>query len=89
MRQHLHNVRAHPSTEPPPGNIALNAFDPCIARHLNVNLPIRVIPVPPVEETWKVLDRLLDGWQELCDLSQVPALSTWDVCQAAPSTAEC
>jgi hypothetical protein len=76
---HLEIIRAHPSPEPGPDSPAHLAFDPTFARHLNTFVPLRILPVPALEDTWKRIDTLLDGWQELTLLSQATNISTWDV----------
>lgn len=76
---HLAIIRAHPSPEPGSDSPARLAFDPTVARHLNTVLPLRIIPVPTIEATWKSVDILLAGWQELSLLSQATDISTWDV----------
>jgi hypothetical protein len=76
---HLAIIRAHPSPEPGPDSPAHLVFDPTFARHLNTFIPLRIIPVPIPEETWKWVDALLDGCRELSLLSQATNISTWDV----------
>ena len=76
---HLAVIRAHPSPEPMPDSPAHLAFDPTFARNLNTFVPLRVIPVPTLEDTWKCIDAFLDGWQELSLLSQTASIATWDV----------
>lgn len=78
-RGQLAVIRAHPSPEPTPDSPAHLAFDPTFARNLNTFVPLRVIPVPTVGDTWKWIDALLDGWQELSLLSQTTSITTWDV----------
>ncbi|KAF8191647.1 Mak10 subunit, NatC N-terminal acetyltransferase-domain-containing protein [Mycena galopus ATCC 62051] len=63
-RNHLKTVRTYPSLHLGPDSAARLAFDPYIARKLNSTVPIRVIDVPPVNETWDAIDVLLDGWEE-------------------------
>jgi len=76
---HLETIRAHPSPEPEPDSPAHLVFDATFARHLNTFVPLRIIPVPPLEDTWKWIDALLDGWQELSLLSKATNILTWDV----------
>ncbi|KAG6808092.1 hypothetical protein H0H93_000582, partial [Arthromyces matolae] len=78
-REHLSLIRSHPAPEPDTSSPALQAFDPCISRRLKTIVPLRVLPIPPPEDTWKAVDRLLDGWQEACLLAQAHSLSTWEV----------
>ncbi|KAJ7119014.1 Mak10 subunit, NatC N-terminal acetyltransferase-domain-containing protein [Mycena epipterygia] len=78
-RNHLRTVRAYPSPDMGPSSTAHLAFDPYIARKLNSTVPIRVIDVPPVTETWDALDALLDGWEEQRLLSLTANVSTWEI----------
>ncbi|KAG5721407.1 N-alpha-acetyltransferase, 35 NatC auxiliary subunit [Termitomyces sp. T112] len=78
-REQLMLIRSYPSPEPGTVSPALHAFDPYIARLLKTNVPLRVLSIPPSEETWKAIDRLLDGWQEACLLAQAHCLSTWEI----------
>ncbi|KAJ7215317.1 Mak10 subunit, NatC N-terminal acetyltransferase-domain-containing protein [Mycena haematopus] len=78
-RNHLHTVRTYPSPDLGPESPARLAFDPYIARKLNTTVPIRVIDVPPVTETWQSIDALLDGWEELRLLSLTVNVSTWEL----------
>lgn len=78
-RQNLQIIRENPSPEPANDSNANLAFDPYTARRLNTFVPLRVIPVPPSEDTWKLVDGLLDGWCELGQLSLTTDLTTWDV----------
>lgn len=78
-REQLMLIRSHPSPQPGASSPALHAFDPSIARLLKTNVPLRVLSIPLPEETWKAIDRLLDGWQEACLLAQAHCLSTWEV----------
>ncbi|KAG6916900.1 hypothetical protein DXG01_004733 [Tephrocybe rancida] len=76
-REQLMIIRSHPSPQPEASSPALHAFDPCIARCLKTVVPLRVLSLPPPEDTWNAIDRILDGWQELCLLAQAHCLSTW------------
>ncbi|KAF8061759.1 Mak10 subunit, NatC N-terminal acetyltransferase-domain-containing protein [Lyophyllum atratum] len=78
-REQLSIIRSHPSPEPDLTSPAHYAFDPSIARRLKTFVPLRVIPVPPPEDTWKAIDALLDGWQEVSLLAQAHSLSTWEI----------
>ncbi|KAG6861782.1 hypothetical protein C0995_012286 [Termitomyces sp. Mi166 len=78
-REQLMLIRSHPSPQPETPSPALHAFDPYIARLLKTNVPLRVLSIPPTEDTWKAIDRLLDGWQEACLLAQAHCLSTWEI----------
>ncbi|KAG6827820.1 hypothetical protein H0H92_010336 [Tricholoma furcatifolium] len=78
-REQLSIIRSHPSSQPEALSPALHAFDPCIARRLKTIVPIRVLPLPSIDDTWKAYDRLLDGWQEVALLAQAHSLSTWEI----------
>ncbi|KAF7323348.1 hypothetical protein HMN09_00115700 [Mycena chlorophos] len=77
-RNHLKTVQSYPAPEPPEGSVAHLAFDPYIARKLNSSVPIRVIPPPPIAETWKAVEHMLDGWEELRLLSLTTPIATWE-----------
>ncbi|KAJ7063693.1 Mak10 subunit, NatC N-terminal acetyltransferase-domain-containing protein [Mycena amicta] len=77
-RNHLKTVQSYPAPEPATGSVAHLAFDPYIARKLNSSVPIRVIPLPPIAETWLTVEALLDGWEELRLLSLTTTVSTWE-----------
>ncbi|CAK5263962.1 unnamed protein product [Mycena citricolor] len=85
-RNHLKTVRMYPSHEPTPDSPAHLSFDPYIARKLNSSVPIRIIPVPPIAETWDALDTLLDGWDEQRLLSMTPTVTTWEASTPSGST---
>lgn len=76
---HLTITRTHPSPEPGPDSPVHLVFDSTFARHLNTLVPLRIISAPTLEDTWKRIDALLDGWQELSLLSQATDISTWDI----------
>ncbi|KAJ7290144.1 Mak10 subunit, NatC N-terminal acetyltransferase-domain-containing protein [Mycena rebaudengoi] len=78
-RNHLKTVRTYPSPSLEPNSAAHLAFDPYIARKLNSSVPIRVIDVPPLAETWDAIDALLDGWEEQRLLSLTSNVSTWEL----------
>ncbi|KAJ7084851.1 Mak10 subunit, NatC N-terminal acetyltransferase-domain-containing protein [Mycena belliarum] len=78
-RNHLKTVKSYPARDLGPTSPAHLAFDPYIARKLNSTVPIRVIDVPPVTETWDAIDTLLDGWEEQRLLSQTANISTWEL----------
>ncbi|KAG5650935.1 hypothetical protein H0H81_010490 [Sphagnurus paluster] len=78
-KEQLMIIRSHPSPEPGSSSPAHHAFDPCIARRLKTFVPLRVIPVPPQEDTWKAVEATLNGWQEVSLLAHAHALSTWEI----------
>ncbi|KAJ6567144.1 Mak10 subunit, NatC N-terminal acetyltransferase-domain-containing protein [Mycena capillaripes] len=78
-RNHLRTVQTYPSPDLGPESTAHLAFDPYIARKLNSSVPIRVIDVPPVTQTWDAIDILLDGWEEQRLLSLTSNVSTWEM----------
>ncbi|KAF5387015.1 hypothetical protein D9615_002044 [Tricholomella constricta] len=77
-REQMMIIRSHPSPEPESSSPAYHAFDPCIARRLKTFVPLRIVPVPSPEDTWKAVDALLDGWQEVSLLAQAHSLATWE-----------
>ncbi|KAG6817045.1 hypothetical protein H0H87_000457 [Tephrocybe sp. NHM501043] len=77
-REQLMIIRSHPASSPDPPSAALHSFDSSIARSLKTIVPIRILPIPPPEDTWNSVERLLDGWQELSLLAQAHSLSTWE-----------
>lgn len=79
-RNHLRTVQTYPSPDLGPESAAQLGFDPYIARKLNSSVPIRVIDVPPVTQTWDAIELLLDGWEEQRLLSLTYNVSTWEVC---------
>ncbi|KAJ7145006.1 Mak10 subunit, NatC N-terminal acetyltransferase-domain-containing protein [Mycena crocata] len=83
-RNHLKTVRAYPSLDLGHTSTAHLAFDPYIARKLNSTVPIRVIDVPAITETWDAIDALLDGWEEQRLLSLTANVSTWEACFFPP-----
>ncbi|KAJ7611761.1 Mak10 subunit, NatC N-terminal acetyltransferase-domain-containing protein [Roridomyces roridus] len=78
-RNHIKTVRTHPSPEPEAESPARLGFDPYIARKLNSTVPIRVIDVPPVAETWAAIETMLDGWEEMRLLSLTANVTTWEI----------
>ncbi len=77
-RDALHYLREHPAPTPPPSSPAHLAFDPYIARRLICFIPIRVLTLPPMDETWRALELMLDGWHEMSLLSVARNVSTWE-----------
>jgi N-alpha-acetyltransferase 35, NatC auxiliary subunit len=55
------------------------AFDPYIARRLQMFTPIRVIPPPDLQKTCDAIERLLDGLDEISLLKDTNELLTWEV----------
>ncbi|KAF9019735.1 hypothetical protein BDZ89DRAFT_1072754 [Hymenopellis radicata] len=78
-RDTLQYLREHPAATPPPSSPAHLAFDPYIARRLICFIPIRVLTLPPMEETWRALELMLDGWHEMSLLSVSRNVSTWEI----------
>ncbi|KAK7438437.1 N-alpha-acetyltransferase, non-catalitic subunit [Stygiomarasmius scandens] len=78
--QRLLSIMKNSSISEPSDNSPANAaFDPYIARRLNTFMPIRVIELPTMEETWAKLENWLNGWEELTRLAQIGDVSSWDV----------
>ncbi|EIM82360.1 Mak10-domain-containing protein [Stereum hirsutum FP-91666 SS1] len=88
-RHHLHEIRYRPSppapssssspSDPSSESPALHAFDPYITRRLNSYMPLKVLELPEMEETWKRVERLLDGLEEVCEMVGVGNLMTWKI----------
>lgn len=77
-RRLLAAIRRGAVTKPTPGSVAYNAFDPRIARQLNSIMPIRPLEQPHEEETWKALEGLLDGWEQVYALSSCENILAWN-----------
>lgn len=67
------------SPECSPGSPAQLAFDPYIARRLQMFTPIRVIPPPDLQKTCDAFRRFLDGLDEINLLKDTDELLTWEV----------
>lgn len=83
-KQYLNTIRNHPSPDPSPTSPAHLAFDPHLARLLTCSVPLRILDVPPISETWGSLTRFLDDWVEIGNLSVAHNLVTWEVCISPP-----
>ncbi|KAL4265808.1 MAK10 family protein [Pleurotus pulmonarius] len=88
-KQHLATIRSHPSPEPSPTSPARLAFDPHLARLLTCSVPLRILDVPPVSETWDSLTRFLDDWVEVGRLSSAQNLATWELAGSLQSYSRC
>ncbi|TFK32597.1 Mak10 subunit, NatC N-terminal acetyltransferase-domain-containing protein [Crucibulum laeve] len=75
--EYLRSIAAHSSPNYEPGTTPHFAFDPYIARRLNTFVPIRVLDVPPVQQTWKAIGEMLDGFWEVSLLANNECLATW------------
>lgn len=78
-RECIEFIVSQPPIEIPENSPADNAFDPYISRRLNTSVPIRVITLPPLQETWKRVATFLDGLQEMKALVQTHNPTTWEV----------
>ncbi|KAK7040262.1 N-alpha-acetyltransferase, non-catalitic subunit [Paramarasmius palmivorus] len=79
-RQHLYEIQTQlPIPDPPMGSPAHKAFDPYIAGRLNTFLPIRVIELPAIEESWNAWRNFLNGWEEMLTLSNTREIMSWKV----------
>ncbi|KAH9842464.1 Mak10-domain-containing protein [Rhodofomes roseus] len=75
----LQRIRSQSLTQPTPDSPAAFVFDPHISRRLACFMPVRIIDLPPQEQAWDHLSRLLDGWEELSHLLDNPCVSTWEI----------
>ncbi|THV06920.1 hypothetical protein K435DRAFT_960172 [Dendrothele bispora CBS 962.96] len=75
----LSHIKVSTVPAPPENSPAHTAFDPYVARRLNTFMPIRVVELPPQEETWVKLQDWLDGWEELVTLAKIGDVSTWNI----------
>ncbi|KDQ34122.1 hypothetical protein PLEOSDRAFT_1052887 [Pleurotus ostreatus PC15] len=78
-KQHLTTIRNYPSPEPSPTSPAHLAFDPHLARLLTCSVPLRILDVPHIIDTWDSLTRFLDDWVEIGKLSSAQNLATWEL----------
>lgn len=78
-KDHLHSVAANPPPDCGPESLAQLAFDPYIGRRLQMATPIRLVPPPSFEHTYKVVNTFLDGLYEIGLLETVDNLTTWQV----------
>ena len=77
-RELLVYLRAHPSPVPDSQSPAHLAFDPYISRRLITFIPVRVLTLPPIDQTWNSLEKMIDGWHEMSLLSVSRNISTWE-----------
>lgn len=42
-------------------------------------MPLKVLELPEMEETWERVEKLLDGLEEVCEMVGVGNLMTWKV----------
>lgn len=69
-----------PNLSPPSQNYAAHAaFDPHITRQLASIMPLRALTIPSTEETWFVISRFLDGWENVYELGGCENLVAWHV----------
>jgi hypothetical protein len=73
-----------PAAGPPAtgGSQAYLAFNPYLVRRLNTFLPLRVIETPDFEETLGSLERMFEGWEEICLLGEGEEVIRWEVSAA-------
>jgi len=79
VRGNITSILAHPATAPTPGSPASRVFDPYISRRFPTFIPIRVIEVPPMEQTFQMIRRMLDGFEEMTRLSATSEVWNWEV----------
>jgi hypothetical protein len=77
-RAHLKDIRTWQSPSPPEaGSPLVHTFDPAIIRRLTSVLPIRLVELPPQEETWRHAEAMIAGIEEACLLNEstsIPAV---------------
>ncbi|ESK85192.1 amino-acid n-acetyltransferase subunit [Moniliophthora roreri MCA 2997] len=79
-RRYLDEIRSQTSIpEPSQDSPARKAFDPYIAGRLNTFLPIRVVELPAIEDSWSAWNNFLDGWEETLVLSDTKEITSWEV----------
>lgn len=77
-RRLLAAIKVKAAPKPTPGSFANNAFDPRVARQLNSIMPVRPLELPSQEETWRSLEGLLDGWEQVYVLSDCENILAWN-----------
>lgn len=75
----LRSLIAMPALEFSPNTLPYLSFDPYIGRRLNSFVPIRVLTLPEMSDTWKAFGDFFDGLYEISLLSNTKSLSTWKV----------
>ena len=78
-REQLDTIRNKPSPSPPSDSPALLSFDPFVASRLNAFIPLRVLNMRSIPQTWDAVDTLLNGLAKLWVLSTTTNISTWVV----------
>jgi hypothetical protein len=86
-REYIHMMRNQPSPTPTPESPPALSFDPLCSRRLNTIIPLRILELRSIPQTWDALEVLLDDWDELGLLSSTTNLSTWVVCSSPFYTA--
>ncbi|KZT74069.1 Mak10-domain-containing protein [Daedalea quercina L-15889] len=75
----LHRIRSQSIPTPGPESPAILALDSYVSRRIACFMPVRIISLPPQDQAWDALSRLLDGWEELALLLDTPCISTWEI----------
>jgi hypothetical protein len=79
-RASLRFIREHPAPLPSAGSPAHDAFDPYVARRLSSSIPLRVVELPGAQEgTWRWVEGMLEGWEEVGRLCGAGGLRVWEV----------
>ena len=78
-RDLVHRIRTNTVPLPKDDSIAYRAFDPHVARQLNVTIPIKAINLSEQEDVWTSMLGILDGFEEMGVLSSCENLLAWDV----------
>lgn len=77
-RRLLSMIRRSTVPKPSTGSAAYSVFDPRVARQLNVMCPIRPLVLPTEDETWNLMQGLLDGWEQIFYLSGCESILAWN-----------
>ncbi|KAH9939576.1 Mak10-domain-containing protein [Amylocystis lapponica] len=77
-RERLQRISARDLEPPCPGSPAFSTFDPHITRRIPNFMPVRVIELMTMHETWAAIHALFAGWEQLCDLLDSPSISSWE-----------
>ena len=79
VRNILRRVRARPSPTPNENSAALTAFDPRVTRRLHTVMPTREVEIPPQDDVWDDIERLLSDWENVANLRETHTLMAWQV----------
>jgi N-alpha-acetyltransferase 35, NatC auxiliary subunit len=80
-REQLRNIKATTVPEPDASSPARAALDPHVLRNLHTFVPLTPRALRSQDATWEVLEKWLDGWEEIGMLTAEDELVTWEVSQ--------